>query len=63
MSSTPPLRIHGEVARGFESVRVLFEREMHTMAEEHAQLCVYHRARGRAVVVGHDFGGAVAWHD
>lgn len=43
MSSTPPLRIHGEVARGFESVRVLFEREMHTMAEEHAQLCVYHR--------------------
>jgi CubicO group peptidase (beta-lactamase class C family) len=43
MSGERHLRIEGSVARGFESVRDLFEREMRTMAEEHAQLCVYYR--------------------
>ncbi len=37
------IEIHGEVSPGFESVGDLFEHEMHTMAEENAQLCVYHR--------------------
>src|SRR5690349_12283440 len=43
MSAERQLRIQGDVSRGFESVRDVFEREMRTMAEEHAQLCVYHQ--------------------
>ena len=35
--------VHGEVARGFESVKDLYERETQTMAERNTQLCVYHR--------------------
>ena len=35
--------IQGTVAPGFESVKQLFEDQMHTMAERQAQLCVYHR--------------------
>jgi CubicO group peptidase (beta-lactamase class C family) len=41
-TSEQPL-IHGQVAPGFESVQELFAHEMRTMAEENAQLCVYHR--------------------
>jgi CubicO group peptidase (beta-lactamase class C family) len=36
-------RVHGTAAPGFESVKRLFERQMQTMAEKTAQLCVYHR--------------------
>jgi len=36
-------QIQGEVAPGFEPVKALFGREMRTMAEYDAQLCVYHR--------------------
>lgn len=35
------LQISGTVAPGFESVQQLFERNMKTLAEENAQLCVY----------------------
>ena len=35
--------IQGFVSPGFESVKRLFERQMHVMAEREAQLCVYHR--------------------
>ncbi len=35
------LEIHGEVKKGFEPVRRLFARNMSTMAEDEAQLCVY----------------------
>ena len=37
------IQINGAVAPGFESVEQLFEHQMHTMAEQNAQLCVYHR--------------------
>ena len=37
------MKIEGSVAPGFESVKQLFEDQMHTMAERQAQLCVYHR--------------------
>ena len=43
MSSRGALVVQGVVAPGFEPVRALYEREMRTMAEEHTQLCVYHR--------------------
>ena len=33
--------IEGTVAPGFESVKELFERNMNTLAEENAQLCIY----------------------
>jgi CubicO group peptidase (beta-lactamase class C family) len=36
-------RIEGSVAPGFESVRELYEHNMHTMAEENTQLCIYHK--------------------
>ncbi len=39
----PQLQIQGTVAPGFETVREVYEREMQTMAEEHTQLCVYHK--------------------
>ena len=42
-NSTDLLQIHGTVSAGFESVRQLFEQQMHTMAERQAQLCVYYR--------------------
>ena len=35
------LRIEGTVATGFESIRRLYERNMHTLAEENTQLCIY----------------------
>ena len=35
--------INGTTAPGFEPVQRLFERQMRTLAEENAQLCVYHR--------------------
>ena len=41
-------QINGTVAPGFESVKQLFERQMQTLAEEDAQLCVYYR--GEVVV-------------
>ena len=31
------------MAPGFESVKEVYEHEMQTMAEEHTQLCVYHK--------------------
>ena len=37
------IQINGSTTPGFESVGQLFEHEMHAMAEENAQLCVYHR--------------------
>ena len=37
------MQCNGTVAPGFESVRHLYEQQMHTMAEEHTQLCVYYR--------------------
>lgn len=36
-------QVQGTVAPGFEPVRQLFEQQMRTLAEENAQLCVYHR--------------------
>jgi CubicO group peptidase (beta-lactamase class C family) len=36
-------QLNGKVAPGFESVKALFEQQMSRMAEQHAQLCVYHR--------------------
>ena len=38
-------QVKGDVARGFESVKQLFEQQMQTLAEENAQLCVYHRGK------------------
>lgn len=35
--------ISGAVAPGFESIRALYEHNMNTLAEEHTQLCIYHR--------------------
>ncbi|MDB2615952.1 beta-lactamase family protein [Luminiphilus sp.] len=35
--------INGTTASGFEPVKRLFERQMRNLAEENAQLCVYHR--------------------
>lgn len=37
------IQIDGIVAPGFESVEQLFERQMCTLAEQNAQLCVFHR--------------------
>ncbi|MEP6388991.1 MAG: serine hydrolase domain-containing protein [Halioglobus sp.] len=39
------VRVEGEVAPGFESVKELFAKNMSTWAEEHAQLCVYHHGK------------------
>ena len=39
------VQVKGEVAPGFESVRELFAKNMRTLAEENAQLCVYHRGK------------------
>ncbi|MEH6581259.1 MAG: serine hydrolase [Halioglobus sp.] len=36
-------QIEGTVAPGFESVRQLYEYNMHTLAEENTQLCIYHQ--------------------
>jgi CubicO group peptidase (beta-lactamase class C family) len=38
-----PYLIQGTVAPGFESVRVLYERNMQTLKEKSTQLCVYHK--------------------
>jgi CubicO group peptidase (beta-lactamase class C family) len=38
-----PDLVNGTTAPGFESVRSLFAQQMRTLAEENAQLCVYHR--------------------
>lgn len=42
-SSNGAPKVEGTVSPGFEPVRDAFEHGMRTMAEEHAQLCVYHR--------------------
>ena len=34
--------INGTTAAGFEPVQQLFEKQMHSLAEENAQLCIYH---------------------
>lgn len=39
------MHIEGNVSPDFESVKKLFEHEMNTMAEESAQLCVYHKGK------------------
>ena len=39
------VQVKGEVAPGFESVRELFAKNMRTLAEENAQLCVYHHGK------------------
>ena len=44
-NNTQKATIQGKVAPGFESVRELFERNMNRWAEEHAQLCVYHKGQ------------------
>ncbi|WP_262500785.1 serine hydrolase domain-containing protein [Pseudohalioglobus sediminis] len=38
-------QVKGDVAPGFESVKRLFQQQMSTLAEENAQLCVYHRGK------------------
>lgn len=43
MATKQQCTINGAVAHGFESVRQLYERNMHTLAEEHSQLCIYYR--------------------
>ena len=40
--SARQVHIHGTVAPGFESVKVLYEQKMRTLAERDTQLCVYH---------------------
>ncbi len=42
VSDTEQLRIEGTVAPGFESVRLLYEHNMRTLAERSTQLCVYY---------------------
>jgi len=42
-TTTKYIQINGTVARGFESVKQLFEHQMRTMAERNAQLCAYYR--------------------
>jgi len=37
--------INGSVSAGFESLKALFEKEMHEKAEDAAQLCIYHQGR------------------
>ncbi|EAQ98071.1 serine hydrolase domain-containing protein [Congregibacter litoralis] len=37
--------VKGTTASGFESLGHLFEQQMRTLAEENAQLCVYHRGK------------------
>ena len=39
------VQINGDVAPGFESVKRLFARQMNTLAEDNAQLCVYHQGK------------------
>lgn len=36
-------KVNGNVAPGFESVKTLFAQQMGRLAEQHGQLCVYHR--------------------
>lgn len=43
MAAEPNCQINGSVAPGFEPVQRLFQYNMHSMAEENAQLCIYHR--------------------
>ena len=47
MSSRPhkPYRIEGAVAPGFESVKLLYDHNMQTLAERSTQLCVYHEGQ------------------
>jgi CubicO group peptidase (beta-lactamase class C family) len=42
-SAENQFRIEGTVAPGFESVKEVYEHEMHTMAEKNTQLCVYYK--------------------
>jgi len=44
-STEQEIRIEGTVAPGFESVKVLYERNMQTLTERNTQLCVYHRGK------------------
>ena len=37
------VRIEGTVAPGFESVKLLYEHNMRTLAEKNTQLCVYYK--------------------
>jgi len=39
------MQISGDVEAGFESIKTLFEHEMNTMAEDKAQLCIYHKGK------------------
>jgi len=39
------VQVKGDVGHGFESVKQLFTQQMQTLAEENAQLCVYHRGK------------------
>lgn len=41
MNNPDPVRIDGTVAAGFEPVAEAFERTMHSLSEDNAQLCVY----------------------
>ena len=42
-SDEKQFQVQGTIAPGFESVKEVYEHEMQTMAEEHTQLCVYHK--------------------
>ena len=44
-NSSRSIEIHGDVEPGFESVKALYERNMHTLEERQTQLCVYHKGR------------------
>ena len=39
------IEVQGSVAPGFESVKQRFEQQTNTLAEDNAQLCVYHRGQ------------------
>ncbi len=43
MKKNQKIRIEGAVVPGFESIRDLFERRMHSLSEIDTQLCVYHK--------------------
>jgi CubicO group peptidase (beta-lactamase class C family) len=45
MTSMGNFQVKGEVSPGFESVKRLFAQQQQSLAEEHAQLCVYFRGQ------------------
>ena len=54
------MHVEGTATPEFESVKRLFEKEMHRLAEQNAQLCVYHRGE-KVVDVWAAEGGSAAF--